>query len=77
MGNKIKNSLIYLVSALVIGFVTWVLCGKYLGDLVHFLMPSVSHDEYIDFWFYSFFVVEVFVLSVSLFVVRWLLRMKK
>ncbi len=64
-----KKILILLASLVVSSILTWALCGYYLSELLHMIFPSMTHEQYTDYWFFAFVLIEVVVLSAVAFAV--------
>lgn len=42
-------------------FITWVLCIEYLNLVINGLVPHLSHDAYVNYWFTIFILSEIIV----------------
>lgn len=67
-----KKAVVLIVSLVGASVFTWTICGYYLDELLHAFIPNMNHDEYTDYWFYSFLLIEVFILFiVTFFITKW------
>lgn len=67
-----KKTITVILSVIVASIFTWVICGYYLGELLHVVIPNMTHEQYTSYWFYAFISVEIIVLFfVSFSIIKW------
>jgi hypothetical protein len=52
------------------GFITWIFCIFFLNDIINIIFENISHEDKINYWFYSFITIEILFCTVIFIVIN-------